>query len=55
MPDWTREISEALRDDPPRIDPRHYRDQADVIGRKGVEWVEKQTRKWEDDHPGGKR
>ena len=51
MRDYGREIHEAQHDDPPRIDPRHYRDQSDVIGRKGGQWVEERIEEWEDDHP----
>lgn len=53
MIDTDRERHDALREDPPPIDPRYYGQYSDVIGRsgRGVEWFERQVEDWEADHP----
>lgn len=50
MIDHEREKSEALREDQPKIDQRHYGRYSDVVGRMGVEWFEKMVEDWEGDH-----
>lgn len=46
-----RECNDVLTEAPPKIDPRYYRRYADVVGRMGVEWFERQVEDWGGDHP----